>query len=72
MADRAKVLQGLEQCKEWNGHCCKCPYHSISLDISECTANLCRDAFELLTENQKTAPKGNVQDNRIILESDMG
>ena len=47
--DREKVINGLKQCKEWNGNCCKCPYHD-KIDISECTANLCKDALALLKE----------------------
>ena len=52
MADREKVLKGLEQCQEWNGNCWHCPYHD-KIDISECTANLCKDALALLKEHGK-------------------
>ena len=63
-----KVMQGLEQCKEWHGSCRKCPYKAM-LDISECTANLCRDARILLTawEDFKTKCLRNIADNQLAI-----
>lgn len=52
MADMNKVLKGLDECREWNGRCHRCPYHD-KIDISECTANLCRDALEVIREQNQ-------------------
>ena len=53
MADRETVLQGLKQCKNINGNCNMCPYNTIDFGIQICTTRLCRDAYELLTEQDK-------------------
>ena len=61
-----KVMQGLEQCREWHGSCRKCPYNGM-LDISECTANLCRDARILLKwrEEQGKRILHTISDNQL-------
>lgn len=56
MADREKVLKGLECCCQMNGNVCRmeCPYSDECIE-NECvgTAHLCANALELLKEQQK-------------------
>ena len=51
MADREKVLKGLECCCQMNGNVCRteCPYRDECIE-NECvgTAHLCANALELL------------------------
>lgn len=57
MADREKILKGLECCCQMNGNVCRteCPYGDECIE-NECvgTAHLCANALELLKEQQET------------------
>ena len=48
MADREKVLKGLENCSSSDSACRECVYYG-----AHCVDNLCADALELLKEQQK-------------------
>ena len=56
MADREKVLKGLECCCSMTGEACRqCPYDEECAEmIGSGFAHLCSDALELLKEQQKT------------------
>ena len=56
MADREKVIKGLECCIEWDS-CNKCPYETPNeYDIAECTLSLHKDALALLKEQEVIKP----------------
>ena len=60
MADREKVIKGLERCKLYNKlNCDKCPYdyNGRGNGKSECTAELATDALALLEEQETVKPK---------------
>lgn len=67
MTDMNKVLKGLDECREWNGRCHRCPYHD-KIDISECTANLCRDALEVI--NKLIMKMRKLQEENKVLKED--
>jgi len=55
MADRDKVIRGLECCNHtgreaYRGGCSRCPYHDPS-NIEDCRARMDRDALELLVDD---------------------
>lgn len=53
MTDREKVIRGLECCERpYEKKCDACPYIFHAPDSMECTAYLCKDALELLTEQE--------------------
>ena len=60
MADREKVMKGLECCCQMNGNVCRteCPYSDECIE-NECvgTAHLCANALELINEQQKKIQK---------------
>ena len=63
MADREKVISGLQRCRLMNKlNCDKCPYdyNGRGNGKSECTAELAEDALELLKE-QNVAYQGAVE-----------
>lgn len=54
MADREKVINGLECCGTPGGFCTKCPYYTEFEidDWIECTSRLAVDALALLKEQE--------------------
>ena len=53
MPDLAKVLKGLECCRDSMtdnpyGRCGECPYNEVSLSVQECRSVLCKDALEAI------------------------
>jgi len=55
MADREKVIKGLECCQySSKSHCDGCPYVYENLcNTNDCTADLASDVLSLLKEQQK-------------------
>lgn len=54
MADREKVIKGLECCQRFlKSHCDECPYiYEYLCGINDCTADLASDAIALLKEQE--------------------
>lgn len=60
MADREKVIKGLDSCAKWMGEndddaCGNCPYHHshFSYDDNNCIATVNNDAIAILKEQER-------------------
>ena len=53
MAERGKVIKGLETCYYPPSKCEDCPYHDLP-DEQSCNDVLCLDALSLLKEQEET------------------
>lgn len=61
MADREKVLNGLEACADRTGALCRtCPYDFVHNE--NCMGDMARDALELLKEQEPVKPVVNVDE----------
>ena len=65
MADREKVIVGLEHCDRLG--CSMCPYKPGGYSPMDCRIQLMRDALELLKEQEAVKPVLDEQTGRIWL-----
>lgn len=63
MADKEKVIKGLECCMKWTGepntatcHCSDCSYTNMDVFGQRCLIDLINDALELLKEQEAVKP----------------
>lgn len=63
MADKEKVIKGLECCMKWTGepntatcHCSDCSYTNMDVFGQRCLIDLINDALELLKEQEAVEP----------------
>lgn len=68
MSDIEKVLNGLKCCSELNSCSQCCPYDDDDDDFANCTAELTKDALELLKEKDELIRKLQKDKDKLCLE----